>query len=188
MTMMKTTIRMSLLLAVLPLAGCPALVEALEEDPPRVNAPWARDARAVQSPDTPDEETLTPMAEFGPASDRDTDDLCDLDHEEDLGRVLIDLQEGVFELEDQTTLKDALEVVLRGRGPHKTRLSLETSELRSLVIDGVKRVELRDLTVVAYEGGGIFLENCPNVLVENVHFAGSTYGLGVRASTGNRSH
>jgi len=72
--------------------------------------------------------------------------------------------------------------VLRGDGPHRTRLELDTDSLRSLSLRKVGRVELRGLTIAAYTGGGVFVKDCPEVIVEDVHFAGARVGLGIEGS------
>ncbi len=165
----------SLALALLALCGC--------QHPPRVPTTWANAARGVVSPDTPEDEVRTPTAEWGPAEEREHDGLSSLDGEEDLGEVVVRLKDGVYVLEHDVVLAGAKSFVLEGEGPHKTRLQLDTDTLRSLSLEKLERVELRGLTVAGYTGGGIFVKDCPDVVVEDVHFAGSQVGLGLESST-----
>lgn len=165
----------ALALALLALAGC--------QHPPRVPTTWANAARAVVSPDTPEDEVRAPTAEWGPAEDRERDALSSLDGEDDLGEVVVRLKAGVYVLERDVVLEGARSFVMKGEGPHKTRLHLDTDTLRSLSLEKVGKVELRGLTVAGYTGGGIFVKDCPEVVVEDVHFAGSQVGLGLASST-----
>lgn len=157
-------------------AGCSA-------PPPRVATLWAEKARRVKSSSLGTGEVQSPRAEYGPADDRDDDDLADLHEEEALGDVIVKLGRGVFVLDSQVLLRGASSVMIEGEGPHRSRLELDTETLGSLLIDGAPSVTLRGLTVVGYTGGGIALRDCPDVRVEDVHFAGASFGLELVGST-----
>ncbi len=167
--------------------GCQSLVEGFEEtfgsDPPRMNTVAAKAARRVISPATPSEDGLDIMAEYG-IGERDVNDLDDLDGDDDLGEVIVKLGEGIFMFESATTLTSATSLVIEGEGPHKTRIELHNDdELRSLLVKGADHVVLRGFTIVGYRGGGLFFEDCPDIVVENVHFVGSRFGIELRSST-----
>ncbi|RMG11636.1 MAG: hypothetical protein D6731_15195 [Planctomycetota bacterium] len=178
------------LLSLAPLAlvatttGCPligivadGIGQAFADDPPRVQAVWAARARAVVSPATPTDEELEPVAAYGPEDDRDTNELEDLDGDDELGVVRVELGPGRYLLTERVRLHDAEEVHLVGAGPHRTRLELRNEERRTLWLRGAKRVVLRGLTVAGYSGGGFYLEGCGDVVCEDVHFAGVDRGL-----------
>ncbi len=164
------------LAVLLLLVGCSAT-------PPRVATLWAERARKVKSSALGSGEVMLPRAEFGPPGDRDDDDLVDLHEEEDLGDVVVKLERGIYLLDAQVRLRGASSVVIEGQGSHRTRLELDTETLGALLIDGAPRVELRGLTIVGYTGGGLALRGCPDVRVEDVHFAGVSFGLELNAST-----
>lgn len=165
--------------------GCSALVLVLAgcEHPPRLPTAWAGSARETVSGATPNrDEARDPVAEWGPEEERERDDLTSLDGEEGLGRVEARLGAGVFVLESEVRIEETSTFVLRGDGPHRTRLELDSDSLRSLTVRKVGRVELRGLTIAGYTGGGVFLKDCPDVVVEDVHFAGSRVGLSIEGS------
>lgn len=174
----------ALLLALTFAQGClfwiPTMIveELVADDPPRVNTSWANASRAVISPDTPKEnDDPDPIAEFDEGEERNTNELVDLDHDEDLGRVVIELGTGVFLLEDTVTLWKPTSVVLRGQGPHKTRLLLDSDDKNSLRFYKPKSVRIEGLTVAAYAGDGIRIVGCDDVEVVQAHFAGVYHGL-----------
>ncbi len=167
-----------LTLALVPLAlsGC--------EHPPRVPTTWANQARGVISADTPEPGSRrTIVAKYGPREDRDEDDLTDLDGDDDLGEVVVELEAGVYGLEVDAVIEGADAFVLKGAGPHKTRIELDTDTLRALTLRKIGRVELRGVTVVGYTGGGLYIEECDDVRVEDAHFAGARVGLSLESST-----
>lgn len=146
--------------------------------PPRLTTAWAERARNVRSAALGDADIEPVRAEYGPLDDRDDAKLTSLDGDdaEDLREVTVKLGTGTFTLDAPVHLR-GVPVTIEGEGPHKTRLELDTESLGALLISGAPRVELRGLTVVGYTGGGIGLKDCPDVRVEDVHFAGSRYGL-----------
>ncbi|HBP22814.1 MAG TPA: hypothetical protein DEA08_34165 [Planctomycetes bacterium] len=157
--------------------------ELIGDDPPRVNTSWANASRGVVSPDTPKEsEDPDPIAEYDDGEERDTNELEDLDHDEDLGRVVIELGAGVYLLERAVTLWKPTSVVLRGKGPHKTRLLLDSDEKNSLRFYKPGSVRIEGLTVAAYGGDGIRVVGCDDVEVVQAHFAGSYHGLALEDS------
>lgn len=169
--------------ALLSFASALLVVGAACSTPPRLTTVWAERARNVRSSALGKGDVQTPRAAFGPASARDEDDLIDLHEEQGLGDVVVRLGRGVFVLDEQVLLKGASSVVIEGQGSHRTRLELDTETLGSLLIADAPRVELRGLTIVGYTGGGIALRDCPDVRVEDVHFAGSRLGLELVGST-----
>ena len=176
-----------LLCALTAVTGCQSLVEGFEQtfgaDPPRMNTVNAKGARRLISPSTPQEDDFDILAEYG-IGERDVNDLDDLDEDDDLGEVIVKLGEGIFPLENATIITGATTLVIEGEGPHKTRIELvNDDELRSLLVKGADRVVLRGFTVAGYRGGGLFFEDCPDVVVDNVHFVGSRFGIELRTST-----
>lgn len=149
-----------------------------------VDTPWARQAASVVSSDTPDPLTRKrPFADLGPAAERQRDPLDSLSGlgPEDLGDVSVELKDGCYTLQSEVVLRpERLEI--SGQGPHRTRLELDSDTIGTLQVGGAQEVVLRDLTIVGESGGGLFLSDCPHVIVENVHFAGARYGLRLRDS------
>ena len=165
-----------------PLAAvCPALVAC--EHPPIVDTTWASRARGVVSEATPREDQFDVMVDYGPPEDRERDPLVYLSEEEHLGVVEGKLRAGVYRLERPVLLPQIESLELRGEGPHKTRLELATDSRGSILITGAQRIVLRDMTLVGYTGGGLRIKGCPEVVVENVHFAGMRMGLELESST-----
>jgi len=163
--------------------GAAGLVVGCSDTPPVVATRWATEARADVSPDTPQDEVRAAPAERGPPDEREVCDLEDLHLDEDLGDVVVELEAGLYTLESAVLLKGATSVVIRGAGPHLTRLELDTESSGSILIPGTQRLGLRDLTIAAYTGGGIRVRDCPDVRVENVHFAGARHGVDIERST-----
>lgn len=159
------------------------VVGAACSTPPRVATKWADRARSVRSSALGASDVMTPRAEYGPPDDRDDARLASLDREDDLGEVAVKLGRGVYRLDSQVLLRRPDAVVIEGEGPHRTRLELDTETLGSILVDGAPRVELRGLTVVGYTGGGLAFRDCPDVRVEDVHFAGASFGLQLISST-----
>lgn len=186
-TLLRLLALAALLASLTVVTGCASLVEGFREtfgdDPPRMDTKNARAARKMISPATPAEGGLDIMAEYG-AGERDINDLDDLDEEEDLGEVIVRLDEGIYELENATTLTSATKVVIEGLGSHRTRLELRNDDvMRSLLIRGAERVEVRGLTIAGYRGGGLFFEDCPDVVIDDVTFVGCRFGIELRSST-----
>jgi hypothetical protein len=154
---------------------------ACQGEPPRVGTSWANEARAVMSPATPGGEELPIYASYGPEAEREP--LSSLDGEEDVGEVVVRLGEGIYRLRSPVLLHRAEAFVLQGAGPHKTRIELDTETRGSLMLVAPGRVELRDVTLVGYSGGGVRIKGCSDVVVENVHFAGLRFGLDLETST-----
>ncbi len=173
--MSRTTLASFAAALLLAAAGC--------STPPRVATLWAERARRVKSAALGTGDVMSPRAEFGPAGDRDDDDLADLDGEEDLGDVVVELKQGIYVLDAAVLLRNPTSLVIRGEGSHKTRLELDTETVGSILVSGAPRVELRGLTVVGYTSGGLAFKDCPDVRVEDVHFAGASFGLELNAST-----
>jgi hypothetical protein len=182
-------VRPCLLLLVLACQGCVVQAaamlgsELLSDDPPRLDTAWAKGARNVISPDTPGDNSPVPGAWYDDDGERERTKLYNLDRESDLGDVVIELKAGVYIIDEALTIKGAETVILRGQGPNKTRLLLDTDDSGSLVIRGAKKVRIEGLTVVAFLGDGIRIKKCPDVKVMNAHFAGSYHGLALEGST-----
>lgn len=179
----------ALLLTLASAQGCifwiPTMIveELIGDDPPKVNTSWANANRGVISPDTPKEnEDPDPIAEYDDGDERDTNELDDISHKEDLGDVVIELGPGVFLLEDSVTLWKPTSVVLRGQGPHKTRLLLDSDEKNALRFYKPGSVRIEGLTVAAYAGDGIRIVGCEEIEVVQAHFAGSYHGLALEDS------
>lgn len=161
----------------LAVVGC-GVVAAGCTNKPRLTTAWADRARSAESSGMGEYEAQTPRAEYGPQDDRDECALTSLDGEdaEDLGQVVVRLGEGYFVLDAPVHLRGA-SVVIEGKGPHRTRLELDTESLGALLISNAPKVELRGLTVVGFTGGGLGFKDCADVRVDDVHFAGARYGL-----------
>ena len=175
--------------ALAPLQGCPlwmagALLEDIFPDTvPLLDTNWAKEEFAVISPDTPREDVLEVKASYDDDDERDTNELDDLDEDENLGDVVIELKAGIYLLENPVTLSGAKSVKIKGAGAHKTRLVLNTETRNSLKIVGAKSVKISGLTVAPFSADGITIEDCPAVEVTDVTFAGSLFGLRLRSST-----
>ncbi|MBX3467392.1 MAG: hypothetical protein KF878_10920 [Planctomycetes bacterium] len=167
----------------LSLAALGLIAHGCSAPPPRLNTAWAQRARTVQSDALGAEKPRPPVAEWGPGGDREEDELADLDEETGLGDVVVRLGRGRWLLEERVLLRGATSVVVEGEGPHRTRLELDTKTVGALMVEGARRVELRGLTVVGLSGGGITLKDCPDVRVDDVHFAGARFGLELVGST-----
>ncbi|MCO5169135.1 MAG: hypothetical protein M9894_22560 [Planctomycetes bacterium] len=174
------TVKLASCLALLTLGlvahGCSA-------PPPRLNTTWAQRARGVQSEALGREEPRPPVAEWGRGGDREEDELTCLDEARDPGDVVVRLGRGRWLLEERVLLRGATSVVIEGEGPHRTRLELDTKTVGALMVEGAPRVELRGLTVVGLSGGGVTFKDCPDVVVEDVHFVGARFGLELVGST-----
>lgn len=166
---------------------CLGLLVACSADPPRVTTRWASDARKVRSEATGAEAPLTATAEWGPADDRETDDLGDLHEQEDLNEVVIKLGKGTWLLEEPVLLNGATSVTIEGDGAHVTRFELQTESAGALMIVEAKKVTLKNLTIVGGNGGGLTLKGCPDVVVDDVVFAGARFGLELIGSTASVS-
>lgn len=164
-------------------ATCLGLLVACSADPPRVGTRWAEKARRVRSEATGTGDARTATAEWGPAADREHDDLEDLHGEVDLDEVVIKLGKGTWLLEEPVLLSDATSVTIEGEGAHVTRFELQTESAGALMIAGAQKVTLKNLTIIGGNGGGLTLKNCPVVEVDGVAFAGARFGLELIGST-----
>lgn len=162
---------------------CLGLLVACSADPPRVATRWAERARGVRSGATGKGAPQPAQATYGPADDRDEDDLEDLHEEDDLGEVVIKLGKGTWTLEEPVLLRGATAVTIEGEGSHATRFELQTETAGSLMVVGAPKVTLRGVTIIGGNGGGITLKECPDVTVEDVCFAGARFGLELVGST-----
>lgn len=186
-----TPLRCSILLLLAALTACTGFsrreLEDSENEGYWVNKGWANAARFVTSKDTPADEGGDAPVTYGSLDKekREDGDLTDLDEEdsEDLGHVVVDLGAGVWEIDDIVRLQKPKTVVIKGKGPNKTRLELDNKELKTLVITGAKRVVFKNLTVASLSGGGVWIKDCPEVKIENTHFASARFGLHLSGST-----
>lgn len=162
---------------------CLGLLVACAADPPRVTTRWAEKARRVKSEATGSADAEHARAAYGPADDRDEDDLEDLNGETDLGEVVIKLGKGTWLLEEPALLAGATSVTIEGEGAHASRFELQTESAGALMIVDAPKVTLRGVTIIGGNGGGITLKSCPDVVVEDVCFAGARFGLELIGST-----
>lgn len=168
----------ALVLAAL-LAGCPG---DPQEKGPGLDTTWARKARAVCSPATPGDQGGRAPAAWGPQDDREQGELTEVDGEDAPGDVVVDLGPGVWVLDARVVLKGG-SLTITGAGPHKTRLELNTETSGALISVGAKKVTLKGLSVVAIKAGGIGVQGCPDVQVDDVVFSSMRYGLDLDGST-----
>lgn len=177
-----------LALLVLPLQGCPiwaagAILDNIFPDTePLLDTNWAKSQFAVISPDTPDDELYDVEATYDDGDERDDDMLCDLDEDDDLGDVVVELKAGIYLMESEVTLKGARSFTIKGAGPNKTRLVLNTESRNALKIVGAERVHISGLTLAPFSSDGISVYGCPDVQVENMSFAGALFGIRLRDS------
>lgn len=147
---------------------------------PRADRKWANKEREVVSDATPKDRWRELAVRR--AAEEEEIEIASLEGKrlERGERLVAKLGPGQFKLTSPVTIEGAA-VAISGDGPEKTRLVLDTDDLRSLTVKGGK-LELRDLTVAAYSGGGIAAEKA-DVSVSNVDFAGAVHGLKLVAST-----
>jgi hypothetical protein len=87
---------------------------------------------------------------------------------------------GVYTIEEPIVVKGA-NLVIRGAGYERSRIRLDSDDMEALTVkDG--SFELRGVTIAGYTGGGISVDHCQHVVVNECDFAGSTYGLSVASS------
>tara|TARA_R110002072_G_scaffold16055_2_gene63496 strand:+ start:277 stop:1518 length:1242 start_codon:yes stop_codon:yes gene_type:complete len=179
---------LALALMVLPLQGCPiwaagAILEDIFPDTePLLNTTWARSEFAVISPDTPSEELYDVDATYDDGDERDEDMLCDLSEDEDLGDVVVELKAGIYLMESDVLINGAKSFTMKGAGPNKTRVVLNTETRNALKIVGAERVHLSGFTLAPFSADGISIFDCPEIEVENMAFAGALFGLRLRDS------
>lgn len=160
-------------------AGCPG---DPQEKGPGLDTTWARRARAVRSAATPADKGGRVPAVWGPAEDRETGELAALEGHEAPGDVVVDLGPGVWVLDARVLLRGG-SLTITGAGSHRTRLELNTETSGALVAVGPRKVTLRGLTVVAMKSGGLGVQGCQDVQVDDVVFASMRYGLDLDGST-----
>ena len=158
---------LSLVLVVLAvLAGC--------NHPPRLDNETANKHREVYGPltprDNPDEVQGVLNGEIRGGLRK----LAKLAREGD--SIDVALAPGVFTLEDPVVVRGA-KLVIRGPGADLSRIELRSDDWRALTVDGSPNVEIRGVTIAGYTGGGVDIHNSARVVVNEVDFAGSRYGL-----------
>lgn len=178
----------ALTLMTLPLQGCPiwmagAILEDIFPDTePLLNTSWAKSEFAVISPDTPKEELFEVEASYDDGDERDTNELDDLSEDENLGDVVVELKEGIYLMECDVLINGAKTFTMKGAGPNKTRVVLNTETRNSLKIVGAEKVHFSGFTMAPFSADGISVFECPEVEVENMSFAGALFGLRLRDS------
>jgi hypothetical protein len=172
----------------LPLQGCPIwmagaiLDDIFPDTEPLLDTSWAKAEFAVISPDTPKEELFDVDATYDDGDERDEDMLCDLSEDEDLGDVVVELKAGIYLMESDVLINGAKSFTMKGAGPSKTRVVLNTESRNALKIVGADRVHLSGFTVAPFSADGISIFDCPEIEVENMSFAGALFGLRLRDS------
>ncbi|MBL4849197.1 MAG: right-handed parallel beta-helix repeat-containing protein [Planctomycetes bacterium] len=158
------------------------LEDVFPDSKPLVDTNWAKSEFAVISRDTPSEELFDVEASYDDGDERDEDMLCDLGEDEDLGDVVVELSAGIYLMENAVLLKGAKTFTIKGAGPNKTRLVLDTESRNALKIVGAERVHIEGLTLAPYSSDGVTIYDCPDVTVTNVAFAGALFGLRLKDS------
>lgn len=154
------------LFVLLVLAGC--------SHPPRLDNEVANRHRAVMNPGTP---TGKERELEGTLNDGEKDDLASIAKRAKPGDTIdVKLAPGIYTIGEPITVKGA-KLVIRGPGPDRARIKLNSDDILALTVDGSPDFELRGVTVAGYTGGGIDVHNCARVVVNECDFAGSRYGL-----------